>query len=216
MALGISFGGGGGGGDIIPIVKYDARAGRMFRRDRADGVNNDVDITRSFKAVLDFENLEVGWVNFPMGAAPDFVLARYGDPIPPRPSDAHKTGARILIKLSSDCGGDVRELSSSAGVFLGGLDRLHDAYLAGSQANPGKLPVVVLKDTTPITSGGAQKSTNYEPIFEIVSWVARPADLQAKPRARASTPAAATPPATGSTRVDPPARAPAMAYDDFG
>ena len=37
MALGFSFSGGGSSGDIIPIVKYDARAGRMMRRDREIG-----------------------------------------------------------------------------------------------------------------------------------------------------------------------------------
>ena len=58
MALGFSFGGGDGGNDIIPIVKFDCRAGRMFRRDRVNGEYVQVDVTKGFKAVVDFENVE--------------------------------------------------------------------------------------------------------------------------------------------------------------
>ena len=54
MALGFNLGSGGGGGDFLPIIKYDARAGRLFRVDREDGVSTSVDITRNFKAVFDF------------------------------------------------------------------------------------------------------------------------------------------------------------------
>jgi hypothetical protein len=63
MALGMNYDT-SGGGDFLPIVKYDARAGRIFRVDRLDRVNNPVDITRSFKAVIDLENIEVGWLDF--------------------------------------------------------------------------------------------------------------------------------------------------------
>ena len=43
-------------------MKYDARAGRMFRIDRIENngnfANEAVDITQSFKAIVDFENIE--------------------------------------------------------------------------------------------------------------------------------------------------------------
>ena len=35
MAFGISYE--SGAGDIVPVLKFDARAGRFFRVDRADG-----------------------------------------------------------------------------------------------------------------------------------------------------------------------------------
>jgi hypothetical protein len=57
------------GGDFMLIVKYDARAGRVFRLDRVDngsGYESDaVDITPIFKALADFENIEVGWIKLP-------------------------------------------------------------------------------------------------------------------------------------------------------
>ena len=221
MALGINYE--STGGDFLPIVKFDCRAGRMFRRDRANGENSDIDITRSFKAVVDLENLETGWMNFDTGGAPEFAMAVFGkSAVPDKPSDKHRLGVRLVLKLHKDCGGDVREFAGNAKSLVRGVDGLHDAYLAGVKENQGKLPVVVLEDTTPITTGeGARKSTNYAPVFKIVNWVSRPEDLVYEPRSSSAAPVAAkaanagSPPSTGSTRVPPPAAAPA-ADDDFG
>ena len=222
MALGFNFDSGGAGDDIIPIVKWDARAGRMFRRDYMgnDADAQVVDISKNFKAVFLMDDIETGFINFGTGGAPHFHVTKLGSGVvlsPPTPD--HKQGARILIKLSKECGGDVRELASTAKAFLKGLDQLHNDYLAGKAANPGKLPVVVLADTVQITSGsGTRVSTNYEPVFQITNWVAQPADLKYIPKATAA-PAAAQgqnqPPALGATKVAAPA-APAAVEDDFG
>jgi hypothetical protein len=215
MALGLNFES-ADSGEIIPIIKFDAKAGRMFRRDRVNGENDQIDITRTFKAIFDFENIETGTINFNTGSAPDFAVVRIGDPIPQAPSPDHRPGARILVKLSKENGGDLRELASTAKAFLRGLNALHDEYLAGASANKGKLPVVELADTTPITSGeGARKSTNYSPVFKIVSWVDRPADLVYIPKSRsAAAPAAGSPPSTGGTKVSAPADDYVPGFDD--
>lgn len=209
------------GGDFLPILKFDARAGRFFRRDRQNMENVEVDITKSFKAVIDMENIEVGYVNFATGGAPDFVLVPLGDPMPQKPSDGHKQGFRIVVKLGNDCGGDIREFCSCAKVVIKGIDQLHEDYVAGEKENPGKLPIVVLKDTIPVTTEGRQKSTNYQPVFEISGWVPRPKDLTVQPRSHpiaSPSTAPASAPSTGSTQVAPPApKAAAMAdSEDFG
>lgn len=239
----------GGNGDITPFVKYDAKAGRLFRNDRSQDSSGayssaPVDITRSFKAVMDLENLEVGWVLYAPGAAPMMHLAKAGGAYPDKPStpDGFKKGARIIMRLGKDCGNDIRELAGNSRAFLTALEKLYAAYEAGAKENPGRLPIVILKDTSPVTSGsGATKTTNYEPLWEIVGWSDRPSDLtprlkgsSAPAPAAASTTAAptsastasrATPPETGSTRVSPPgattapaAAQPAMAEadSDFG
>jgi hypothetical protein len=225
MALGFSYGGSGGGADFLPIVKFDARAGRFFRVDREDGVSTPHDITRNFKAVFDFENLEVGWILFNAGSAPDFQMVPFGTDRGAKPSDGHKGGIRMSVKLSGECGGDCRELAGTSGAMMKGIDLLHDEYIAGAAANPGKLPVVVLEDTIPIESGsGAKKSTNYQPVFQIIGWVKRPSGLNetaAAPQAdKFIQPSmnAKSPPSTGSTRAAPPApKAAAPADDeDFG
>jgi len=229
MALGLNYSSGGNGGDIVPFVKYDARAGRMFRRDRTQDssgayVSDDVDITSTFKAVFDLENIEVGFSKFGAGAAPEHLFVKLGDPMPQKPADTgFKQGARIMMKLAANCGGDIREITGNSTAFLKGIDDLHTAYEAGKAANPGKLPVVILKTALPITSGsGAKKSTNYQPVFEISGWAPRPNDLvhvakSAGQQATQAGPAAA--PSTGSTQVSAPQAAkqlePAGA-DDFG
>ena len=228
MALGFNYSN-GGNGDIVPFVKYDARAGRLFRRDRTQDsggnyVSNDEDITNSFKAVVDLENIEVGFAKFGAGAAPEYLLVKLGLPMPHKPADSgFKQAARLMMKLHNSCGGDVREISGNSSAFLKGIDDLHTAYEAGKAANAGKLPIVTLKSTTPITSGtGAKKSTNYQPVFEIVGWAPRPADLvhvakgNGQPEQQAASPSAA--PSTGSTQVGAPAakQTEMAGADDFG
>jgi hypothetical protein len=189
VALGFNYTTGGDGGDIVPYVKYDARAGRLFRNDRTevDGAysNNAVDITGNFKAVMDLENIEVGHILFAAGAAPAYLLAKLGTPMPPKPADGKwKQGVRVMMKLHTSCGGDIREITSNATAFLKGFDDLHTQYEAEKGQNPGKLPVVILRTTKPITTGaGDKKSTNYQPVFEITGWSARPADLVHVPKA---------------------------------
>lgn len=227
MALGLNYSNGGGNGEIVPFVKYDARAGRLFRRDRTqDGqgnyTSNDVDITSSFKAVFDLENIEVGYSKFGAGAAPEHLLVRLGEPMPHKPADAgFKQGARLMMKLASSCGGDIREITGNSTAFLKGVDDLHTAYEAAKGSNAGKLPIVVLKTTLPITSGqGQKKSTNYQPVFEISGWAPRPADLVFTPKNAApqQTASPSTAPSTGSTQVSAPAakQAEMADADDFG
>lgn len=204
MALGIPT-----GGNRTPIVKYDARAGRWFR---VDGKDNVIDVTNGFAAVFDLAQIEIGWSKFAAGSPPDTSFARVPAPMPPQPSPDHKRSVRMLVKLAKSIGGDVRELMTGASIVMQAIDQLHDAYTAAPEAREGKLPVVACPSTEAVTiNTGQGKSTNYRPILQIVSWVARPAEL---PITDAPTPqappAVASPPATGSTPVPPPApRAPA-------
>jgi hypothetical protein len=209
------------GGDFTPIIKYDARAGRVFRVDRVqstDGFTNEpVDITATFKAVVDFENVEIGWIDFPVGSAPSFALTSIGNQLPVRPSAKHKNGIRFLLKLSKGCGGDkpVREIAGTSKAFLGGVEQVYGEYLREKAKYPGQLPVLSLVSTTPIVSGsGATKSTNYRPTFRIDGWAKRPDDLihvaAAAPTAAATngsgaaTNGAGAAPSTGGQTVPPP------------
>jgi hypothetical protein len=209
--------GAGGGGDFLPIVKYDARAGRISRVDRENGESIPTDITNNFKAVFDFENVEVGFIKFAAGMAPDFRMSRFYDRKPvPDPKGDYKPGVRFVIKLAKECGGDIREIASNAGAFLDAAKKLHVEYEAGVKENAGKLPVIALDGVNAKTSGeGQKKSTNYVPVFKIVSWVKRPDDLVYVARGSSvasSSEEPSSPPSTGSTKV----AAPAGGDDDFG
>lgn len=225
MALGIPVGG-NGGGSFLPIVKWNAKAGRFFRVDRVQNStgsyeNTDEDITNTVKFVADLEQVEVGPLAFVPGKGPDFRGSRIGAPVQAAPTTDYKPGMRMLLKLDKASGGDVREFLASSGSALSAIDVLHDAFLAGATGdNAGKLPVVKIAR---ITALKGDKGTNYAPVFEIVSWVARPADmpLTDAPARQAAAPAPATPPSTGSRTVAAPAPTPAPAREmadaeDFG
>jgi hypothetical protein len=229
------------GGDFLPLVKYHAPAGRMFRIDRGQIVgtntfeNSEVDITGIFKAIFDFENLEVGWLKFAAGQAPSMVLVPHGGsqfPPEPQPPSSHKEGARMMIKLSKECADGqppIRELAGNAKSMMAGIDAVMEQYLKERAQHPGLLPVLVLEKTTPLKTGtGATSSTNYQPLFRIVDWKPR-GDLVFVAKAGAVVPSTAntaaapvtanTPPSTGSTRAAAPvAQAPKQTADadDFG
>lgn len=220
-----------GGTEIVPILKFDARRGFFFRVDRADGVNDPVNITTKFKAVMDFENVEVGYINFPAGAAPEFRMVRIGQTMPENPGGKFRQGVRIMLKLGKECGGDIREIATTSKAVRNAFDTCHTAYINGLKANPGKLPIVSLDEkspTIPITSqgrdeeGNALKTTNYAPVLVITSWVDRPADLVFVPKGGGHVEAApayvppSTPPSTGAQRVSAPEETIPGFDDDFG
>lgn len=214
------------GGDFLPILKYDSRAGRFFRIDRVDtgaGFDNEpVDITSAFKALVDFEHVEVGWIDFQPGSAPSFVLVPIDSQFPAQPSERHKHGLRFMLKLAKDVAGDkpIREVAGTAKAFLSGIEAIYLEYKKQRDANKGKLPVIALEKTVPIKSGSGEKtSTNYQPVFKIIGWAVR-GDLVFVPKAGAAAPAPAVngsgvAPATGAARAAPP-QAAAVSADDFG
>jgi hypothetical protein len=208
------------GGDFTPILKYDARAGRIFRMERVETDNGfeskAVDITDGFKAIFDFEHVEVGWIHFLAGSAPDFKLVPIGNELPDKPSASHKNGIRSMMKLAKDCAGGsaaVREIAGTSKAFLAGVEALYIGCEANAAANPGKLPVVVLDKVTTVKTGtGAKSSTNFQPVFRIVGWVARgdfvfvPKSMQLGQAASQPIPQVATPPTTGSIRAQAPSQ----------
>jgi hypothetical protein len=229
------------GGDWLPIVKYDARAGRFFRVDRIDTGNgfesNPVDITGNFKALCDFDNLEVGWIDFPPGSAPSSALTTMkameaGGALPARPSEKHKNGLRFILKLAKDCGGDkpIREIMGTSKAFLSGVEPMYVEYKEQRAANPGKLPVLMLVKTTPVKTGsGERSSTNYHPTLKIVGWAPR-GDLEPQLKSTPSTMArpsgnghaqtaqttSGAAPSTGGQRAAAPQQQAAVNSDDFG
>ena len=221
----------GGGADFLPIVKYDARSGLIFRMDAVQTAQGwdrtPVNITAEFKALFDMENMEVGWIDFATGGAPSFVMVRYpGAQYPARPNPAHKAGARIQIKLAKGCADGqpaIREMAGNSDRFRDGIEALYASYADQKMAHPGLLPVVVMQGATPVTTGGKMTSTNFQPNFVIVDWAPR-GDFPAKvfeapaPQQAVNGHAQAGPPATGSQHAAPPqAKAkPVVAADDFG
>lgn len=217
-------------GDFLPIVKYDARAGRWTRRDR-DNVGNvdEVDITNQFRAVFDLENIEVGYMDL-TGAQPRWTMQHVSQGLPKKPEgEGWRQGFRLRLKLGKDIGGDVREFASAAKAVIRPIDELHTAFMAAPERQQGKLPIVTMTGTSVVetVAPGGVKQRNYAPKLEIVGWVDRPKDIAAQnaatqPANGAAHAAQASPPSTGATRMESPAPAAAAApkaaamAEDFG
>lgn len=172
----------GSGGNFTPVVKINAKQGRVWRVDRSQGADgwetNEVDITGDFQFVPDFANMEIGWMHFAAGQAPDLRMVRLGEVMPDRPTPNHKQGVRLKVKLGKTSGGDIREIAATAKTILSPFDKLHDEYVAGLKDNAGKAPVVRMSGMKKIDMKTAHgTNTNFEPVFEIVKWVDAPAEL---------------------------------------
>jgi hypothetical protein len=211
------------GGDFLPILKYDARAGRFFRVDRGDAgqgyETTQTDITEGFKAVFDLENIEVGWMLFMPGQAPSCALVPMNDPMPPRPTPEHRNGVRFLVKLAKPFVGPdgkaIREVMGTSKAFLSGIEALYVQYTEDAVKHPLKLPAATLLRTTPVKTGSGQNSsTNYMPVFKITSWEDRK-DLKPQPRVTNGSGQTAAAPATGATTRSAPGATVTNIADEF-
>ena len=171
-------------GDYNEIIKYDARAGRLFRVDRdVSGEKIQVDITSpTTKFAIDFGTLQVGYVAFSANG-PVRDMVPYGQPLPAQPQTKDDNGKLIsrpgfMAMVYGTTVGGPREWCSNAAILLSALDELYQVYEQRPEAQQGKIPVVCIASTVPVTSGkGAQKSTNYRPVFEIVMWTDRTPEM---------------------------------------
>jgi len=104
MALGISSN--YNGGDIKPFIKYDAKAGRLFRVDRVqqnDGTyaTDTVEITDTAQMAIDLANIRVGWINYTTQGPVRRLVVLGKEPIPPRPEDKNAEGHHSSRALKS-------------------------------------------------------------------------------------------------------------------
>ena len=104
----------------------------------------------------------------------------------------YRNGFRVPV--AGNAIGGVRELAGNSAALINGMNALHTEYEAAPEASQGKIPVVKMIGAEAVKAGQA---TNYQPIFQIQSWVERPDVLGARtvappgqaPRAVQSAPA---------------------------
>ena len=194
-----------GGGDILPIIKYDAKAGDFIRQDRmqdATGqwVKDESEMALPVKVAMDIDALEVGWLSFASGA-PDFRMVKVGEPMPAKPEGDFKNAFRVRV-ASKDLG--LREFSHSAKTVLRAMDELHNQFVAEKANNPGKIPVVEISGTTPVKVNTPQGELRFKaPAWSIVQWIDKPASMSGGQQEAAPEPAPA------------PAPSPAVSDDDL-
>jgi hypothetical protein len=169
-------------GDFLPHVRYDARAGKMFKIEKQpDGRNVPYEIPLGTKFAIDFGSFEAGYMT--IGAqGPVRQMQPYinGAVMPPPPQDKDQDGALVFkpgfyTKLAGNALDGVREWCSNAAVVLNAMDELYQTWFSAPEAAQGQIPIISIAGTVPIKSGsGARTSTNYAPIFKIEAWTPRP------------------------------------------
>lgn len=213
---------GASGESFTPILAYKAPAGRLFTRDRVqngagDWETTETDITMAQPAfAVDFGRLEVGWCHFVAGMAPQWNMVPYGQPMPNRPPSPgkddkgkdlnYRNGFRVPV--AGQAIGGIRELAGNSNALITGMNELHTQFEAAPEAGMGKIPVVKMINVIAVKAGQA---TNFQPVFQIQSWVDRPDVLGARtvpaPRATAAPAAPVQPPPVTPAAMTPPPQA---------
>jgi hypothetical protein len=124
------------------------------------------------KMVVDTDSLQTGWMHLGEGVRdwqPDASLGKKGA----QPSADHKRGFSIKF-YNKEMG--VAEWSANGTGPNKGLEILWKAIEAGQPANAGKYPVIEYTGSTLEKIG---KGTTRIPNFNVVSWIDRPAGMDA-------------------------------------
>lgn len=167
-------------GDILPTIRFDAKAGDLLRVDRTqdamgDWQTNIQDMLLPQEIVFDFENMEVGYMHFEKGQAPSFAMVKVGGKMPERPSENHNQGFRIRV-ANSDLG--LREFCGNSKTLLGAMDKLHDEYVAESRNNPGKMALVSVDGTNTVEVNTPKGTLRFKaPEWRIAGWVDAPSEF---------------------------------------
>jgi hypothetical protein len=170
-----------GSGEILPRLKFDARYGTIYTQDRVyengewQPSQNNIELDE-FLAVFDMATLEVVWAYFPSSGPPDIVAVPAGQDPGDAPSEKHKQGVRLRVKMSDELGGQVRECISLATGFWYAIDDLHDRYLRELPQHLGQLPIVSIAE---MIETKTKQGSAFAPRFVIDGWIGRPGDLPA-------------------------------------
>lgn len=134
--------------------------------------NNQGEEIQLGKVVFDINAVQTGWLLLGVGVRDwqaDAALGKKG----PQPSPDHKRG--FIIHLYNKALGLCEWSSSGVGPNMG-LEKLYMDCAAQQAANPGKLPVLEYAGSKLEKIG---KGTTRIPNFNIVSWIDRPAGMDA-------------------------------------
>ena len=149
------------------------------------------------KVVFDINDVQTGWLELGVGVRnwqPDAALGKKG----PQPSPESRRG--FIIKFYNKEVGLVEWSSNGVGSNMS-LEKLYLECAAQQAANPNKLPVLEYAGSKLEKIG---KGTTRIPNFNIVSWIDRPAGMDAE----AAQEAAPAPVAPARPAFIPPAPAP--------
>ncbi len=159
-------------GDFTPYIKYNAKAGRWYVK--PEGATEEVEVVNPALA-FDMANIRTGWLFYAEGSGPEKIWDPSPSQMAAKPSGPKKfkRGFEVMVYGNAMIAGKklgLREFSSTAGNVIGAILRMYAQYEEGAAQNPDKVPVFICTGVKPIN--GAY-GVNYEPQFDLRSWVER-------------------------------------------
>lgn len=157
------------GGNFLPVLKFDAKSGDFMVLNREPGTEpgtwekSEIELKTPFKAVIDFDKMEKGWLCFKPGAV-NLTMVGLNDRMPDKPSEDHKIGIRFKIFLKEH---GLREFANTSKNVLRAVNSLHDEFVKQVRDNPGKMPVV---EVSGVETVKIQTKENGELRFKVPKW----------------------------------------------
>lgn len=176
----LNFGGGGGG---KPYIRYKASL-NSWEKSADGGIE---EFAWSAPAIFDIEAIELGWMMVAEGAF-DWQPWPNNNPTP-QPDESYKRGFSLNV-FSKGLFGDepVREFRTSASGCVEFIKELYNT--CEREFGKGQVPVVNITGSRAVKIG---KGTTRIPTFEVVKWIARPAELSTSAAVSAPPPSVAAP-----------------------
>lgn len=154
-----------GTGSTKDFVKFNSKADKWY-------FGSEQEIGRP-TFVADLANIVTGWFQFREGQAPERRIDPSLDRAAPSPGEGFKRGFIMMVYSESYFGG-AAEFSSASAHVGAAIRGLFDTWEKQRDEHPEQLPVVAC---TGSETKKDRYGTNFKPIFTIVKWVPRPADL---------------------------------------
>jgi len=135
--------------------------------------NRDGEEIQLKKVVMDLDSVQTGWLMIGAGIRdwqPDETLGAKSQ----SPGEGYKRGFVVTL-YSKELG--LVDWSANAYGPCKGFEKIYNEADKAGEANMGKLPVIEYVNSTPEKVG---KGNTRVPNFKLVSWVARPAGMNAE------------------------------------
>jgi hypothetical protein len=159
----------GSTGNGKAYLKFNAKTGK-FSVHGVEVGNREMHLPNNF--VADFGNMTIGWIRRGEGQPQQLLMDSSVHGKAPQPGEGFKRG--FVVNVHCPMFGGTVEFASNADNVCNAIKDIYSQWLAGKASNPGKLPVLACKG---VQAMKGKYGTNYRPIFTIVDWVDRPAEL---------------------------------------
>tara|TARA_B100000315_G_scaffold256529_1_gene302645 strand:+ start:2252 stop:2839 length:588 start_codon:yes stop_codon:yes gene_type:complete len=155
------------GDDIKNYIKFNSKQ-KIWSINDEDGEVVQISPPRF---IIDLERLITAWLYFREGQAPSIILDVDGVKAPEPDGGNHKRGF-VVDTFSPELG--VRDFTSCSYNLKKAIKLVYAEFEKGRETHTGEVPVI---SVTGHIDAPSQYGLNYQPIFAVTGWVARPVEL---------------------------------------